>query len=474
MTLSTVNSSSSSTRKNIAALISPRALEISQRIQEETARNIRSFGQWEEARDRIRREPSLLRRFAPRSISRSEPSPTLSIHSPFDMEENQSIKGILRGSATNASIYVDSRINASTDDAALTSLLQFYDTISLPRIRTLFGHESDVNQDGRITIFFASKDKVGVQNVGFFRLADLLPDGSIIGIRSNEREIIYVRAPDSTTPIEVLHATLAHETFHLVNFAIKNLARIQQMGGAISSPESLFLNEGLAHLTEDLVGWGADSALVTKIYLDCFSQTSLAGSGIPTGEANPLNCGIVAGGEDSLPRRGGMMLFLLYLFQQHGGAVYSEDSPGDISGRGIDFLHEMNSSNLYGIANIEKSSGSSFFNIYGHFLGAISLDHTPAAFDSSLQFAPEVTDPFTHMKRNVRTHMTRIDIDGSKLVLDGPKISAILGEGNPFDGTIFLSGADALPFPLPAGKNLHVKITGDSSASLGISVATVE
>ena len=84
-------------------------------------------------------------------------------------------------------------------------------------------------------------------------------------------------------------------------------------------------------------------------------------------------CKTVNSNGDSLPRRGGMMLFLLYTFQQMGGASFSENKASEVSGKGISFLKTLNQNSRTGINNIEFASGKSFFTLFLRFLSHVGL-----------------------------------------------------------------------------------------------------
>ena len=61
----------------------------------------------------------------------------------------------------------------------------------------------------------------------------------------------------------------------MINFAEKTLRGFESTNGITFSTEELFLNEGLAHLAEELTGWGICTPILAKIYFDCFELSSL-------------------------------------------------------------------------------------------------------------------------------------------------------------------------------------------------------
>jgi hypothetical protein len=165
---------------------------------------------------------------------------TLSIFSPFDGEINQTITGTLRGKTSRAAIYVDSRDSALVSDDEIDELLDSYDRITLPRLHSFFGTESDVDENNTVILFLASESQIGSSELGFFRPADLLPNGAVPGAKSNQAEIVFSRLPDKEVPVDLVNATLAHETFHLINFSNKTMPLYNSSGGSVLIVEDLF------------------------------------------------------------------------------------------------------------------------------------------------------------------------------------------------------------------------------------------
>lgn len=400
-------------------------------------------------------------------------SDTLEIKSPFESEEGSSISGIRRASSARTAIYVDSRVNDSVSTSEVEALVQGFDEVSLPRLHALFGTESDIDGNGVINVFMAAPDKIGTDVIGFFRPTDLLPNNTVSGVQSNQMEIVYIRTPGENFDHDLGQATIAHEVFHLINFSVKSLPFFQRTGGFAGVVEELALNEGQAHLAEDLVGWGIGTPALVQLYLNCLSETSLGGGG--SSRASPL-CEVSAPGNDSLARRGAMMLFLLYMFQQMGGADYSHETAGDVHGGGVDFLRRLTSSGVTGITNLEESTAfRSFFSWYGDFMATLVLDGTNVTSNPRYQFHQEVTDPFTGLLRNVRMHSERSDEYGP-ILLSGPKISGekMAEAAVTLDQSLLLTGAEVFRILIPADTETRLRIEGAQSLSLGMAIVRAE
>ena len=240
-----------------------------------------------------------------RALGDSDPD-RIEIHSPFSSDGSATIQGVRKASNDDANVYVDSRYADQMTASSAREILRRFSMISLPRLRSLFGDPTDIDGNRRVDLFFSSEDKIGSGVVGFFRPADLLPGQS----DGNEREIVYVQLPDPALPTEFYDATVAHETFHLIHFGEKTLRLLWASRGRAYIEEEVFLSEGLAHLAEELTGFGLCSVIIAQDYLRCVDRTSLAGSGVR--DATP--CSTVFE-DDSLARRGGDMLLLLRLGQ---------------------------------------------------------------------------------------------------------------------------------------------------------------
>ncbi len=139
-----------------------------------------------------------------------------------------------------------------------------FENVTYPTDTTYFGKPSDVDGNGRVIMLFTKEvNKLtppgsGGYYGGFFNALDLFPTSS--NSRSNAGEIFYLAVPDPANQLGVklptdqlrtnTRATLAHEFQHMIN-AGNRIAL-----GPIAGFEESWLDEGLAHMAEDLVGRG--------------------------------------------------------------------------------------------------------------------------------------------------------------------------------------------------------------------------
>ncbi|MFH1262698.1 MAG: hypothetical protein V1495_04545 [Pseudomonadota bacterium] len=470
------------TTSKTAAVSSPRLTvsppstlseKIVARIQAESRRRAVDQISIEKAVRSFRSDPAPFRRLlSPRAASTAprDVTTTISIFSPFDGEEGTKLTGNLRVKSAHTAIYVDSRVDLTVADADVKAMMQGFDNITLPRLHVLFGAESDVDGNGVVNVFLAAPEKVGSNVIGFFRPTDLLPDGTVSGVRSNVMEIVYVRTPGAGFDFSLAQATLAHEIFHLINFAQKSLPLFRASVGTLAFTEAIFLNEGQAHLAEDLTGWGVGTPDLIKIYLKCIGLTSLAGGGTTT--SDDATCRIAAAGSDSIPRRGAAMLLLLYMFQQLGGATFSTTTVDDIQGDGIKFLKKLSSTTSIGLANLEESSNRTFFFWYADFAGVLALDNTNGSTDPRYHLVSPELDPFTNFYRYIRLRSSRV-VDGNTVTWEGPLPSHEItaGADTKLSDSLFVTGLQATVLTVPA--NLQAQITASANSHLALGLAIV-
>ena len=155
-------------------------------------------------------------------------------------------------------------------DADYRSFATTFDTLVDAVDVEAFGEPSDVDQNGRVLIFFTSavnaltpRGSSGVI-LGFYFSRDLLPKTAAQSTcaGSNVAEMFYLLVPDSAAVAgdirskafvrSVSNGTIAHEYQHLIN-----ASRRLYVNGAAEVNEETWLNEGLSHIAEELVFYRA-------------------------------------------------------------------------------------------------------------------------------------------------------------------------------------------------------------------------
>jgi len=170
-----------------------------------------------------------------------------------------------------AIIAVDSLAPAGGfTDAEFASFAATFDTLVFPLDTTAYGAPADLDNNGRILIFFTQTvnqlTPPGADGFigGFFFSRDLFPDDSLSPLlqacpASNDGEMFYVPVVDanqlyneffaSKAALQIqLIGTLAHEFQHLIN-ASRRLYVTQ----TANWDEEVWLNEGMSHIAEELL-----------------------------------------------------------------------------------------------------------------------------------------------------------------------------------------------------------------------------
>ncbi len=168
----------------------------------------------------------------------------------------------------------------------------------------------DRDNDGRMTVVFTEKlTNVDPAYVGGFSFKDFLPatDSEASG---NEADLMWARVPTAQTMAtcpptgcsgitqELAIGTMVHEYTHLVNFAV----RVYGAGAAAEENETLWLDEAMAHLMEDVCGFGASNVGAAAYALDQWPNATFAGP------------------EDSVEQRGMAYLLLRHIVDRQGAA----------------------------------------------------------------------------------------------------------------------------------------------------------
>jgi hypothetical protein len=158
-------------------------------------------------------------------------------------------------------------------DTEYASFAAGFDTLVYPAVTQAFGEPSDVDENGRVVIFYTravnelTESGSGAYVGGFFHPRDLFPtrarDGLSACSASNFAEMFYMLVPDPSgqvngnvfTRTQVLQSslgTIGHEFQHLINAA----HRLYEIGTSHWN-EDTWLNEGLSHIAEEVLFYRA-------------------------------------------------------------------------------------------------------------------------------------------------------------------------------------------------------------------------
>ncbi len=185
-------------------------------------------------------------------------------------KDNIPVKGVVKAVSQRATIIED--VNAPAggfNTADYNAIAAEFDNLIFPTDTSWFGAPTDINNDGRISILLTPEvNKLTPSGstgftAGFFFGSDLIkkteyPTTNDCRNQTNEQEIFYVLAPDPAgqfnnvrTTVTVRQGTrgvIAHEFQHMINQGVR------QYNPAVQALETFWLNEGMSHLAEEVVG----------------------------------------------------------------------------------------------------------------------------------------------------------------------------------------------------------------------------
>lgn len=382
-------------------------------------------------------------------------------------------------------------------DADFDRLRDEFDQVVLPTDSALFGGPADIDGNGRITVLFTPevnrltpRDAVS-RIAGFFLPLDLVdagdpegsglqgPDGQVCPA-SNEGELLYLSVPDpdgtegpalpTAAALRLARSVTAHELEHLLS-AEQRLVFGQ---GEFSDLGTTWLQEGLAHAAEEVVGlrmmdlddgrdleWEdvtADRSLLelfNTFHLDNFGRLSLfmqaPARATTLATADP-------GGLPSLQMRGFAWSLLRWAADTRAGGdaavLFRQLSTGG-------------SANRRGIENLEGATGASWEDLLSRYLLGLALDDADVNGEAADFGLPtwDLRSVFAGLAENPGTRGTFVPSASPLLVLDLPLESAALDLDLGASTAVFLRLASARDAP-PAALRLGSQSGGAVPASV--------
>jgi len=345
-----------------------------------------------EIKDLLTRSAGAPRRSAPARSSAAvsaAPQATFKVlvdpaESILDPDNFTTVTANLKFDGDHTLLYVDAETPQSClSDAEAAALGLAYDASIYDVDRSSFGSESDINGDGKVAILMSpvinrmtpEGEAAGPNGyiAGFFLASDLLP-GLVDSRVTNAREIFYSMVPDPGSPpefgnvfpkektLDVIKSVLAHEFLHMILFNYRVL--IYGEGYSGDYMEDLWINEGLAHIAEDLNGFDASNIGRANLFL-----------------VNPGDATLIYGG-DELEERGASFLFLRHVGDRYGEIVF----------------RNLVQSKKAGVANVEAATGAYFNELFADWAAACYLDDRGITSDprfnySSLNLQYNAVDP---------------------------------------------------------------------------------
>src|SRR5829696_6950589 len=176
------------------------------------------------------------------------------------------VRGLRVAAIGAKSIVLADTLNPANgfSDADYARFAARFDTLVYPLDVDNFGAPSDIDGNGKVAVLFTkgvnelTEANSGSFVGGFFHPRDLFPS-SADNLGSNEGEMFYMLVPDPTGTVNgnrhtvgfvdtLTTAVLAHEFQHLINASRRTFVNT-----AAKEFEETWLDEGLAHIAEELL-----------------------------------------------------------------------------------------------------------------------------------------------------------------------------------------------------------------------------
>lgn len=318
-------------------------------------------------------------------------------------------------------VFVSARLICFVESASVgdrDNLRLFCEKLNLtllPRVFQIWEDKwYDYDANGAVSVLLTSTINKESKAIGFFNPNDLFPFDNDSSSRfynplSNEMDVIYLADPTYCPDIYAysessIFATFAHELTHLLNFSHKLLIADTSGNGDIIQ-EELFLDEGLAHLTESLCGYGVSGGNLAffSVYLQNTSEYSFCGR-----DSN--------GAYDSVGKRGLASAFLSWLFWKKGGMSWDPDSPINIIDTGgISFLRSLLKNEEIGLENLEDVLGASVESLFADWVIEINFQRS-----GCLSFPNQAIDPLTLQAVTITPFYGDLILNGNSYPLCGP------------------------------------------------------
>jgi len=317
--------------------------------------------------------------------------------------------------------------------AAFDSIAAEFDQIIYPADTVHFGQPSDIDANGHVFLLFTPQvnaaTKRGSNSIleGFFFAGDLFATTSCT--ESNKAELFYLLTPDPTGKFsdtrstasvrQDIRGTIAHEFQHMINAGVRL--------STDAPDEATWLNEGLSHFAEELVGRAEDHFTDTQklTITDVADFPSLNNFDAFFGQnmarlrewmAKPGALGATSGHADtSLAVRGAAWSLLRYSADQYANGNVAAFTRALVAGPDT------------GVANLVARAGTSFDSVTAGWLPALYTS------DDSIANLP---DRYMFLSWNIRS------IEAAVNQGTFPLVATTVSAGNAAPGTVSSASAN--------------------------------
>ncbi len=299
------------------------------------------------------------------------------------------------------------------ETSVIDSCIDEFENLVLLRLTQIFGNPTDIDDNHKMTIVLSPTINEEKKALGFFNPADFFKNNidknsENYNPTSNEADIIYAGMPSNDPSnayyYKAIVATIGHELTHAITFSKKTYVRIKN--GMTDFPRmEIFLDEGISHLAENLIGYGISGGNIKFFnkFLQHTSDYSFCKNNI-------------FGFEDSAGQRGAMTLFLSWCFWKKGGMDWdSGNNKNLIDKGGISFLKKLISSEYLSWDAIGDAFGTPTDKLFLQMLDELRVI---SAGSSTISYK---IDPLTNEAVEFLPCMGKIVLLDSELNISHPK-----------------------------------------------------
>lgn len=337
------------------------------------------------------------------------------------------VRGDLQAVGRHCQVYLDhDEPDAAARRPTVADVVRTFDEEVYPGAARDLGQALDVDRDGRFTMLLTgrlSKLQNGrVTLDGFVRGSDLYAD--LPAPFGNRCDMMYLNA--GLRPGPHLRTLLAHEYTHAVVFSEHLFG--DYLPDRPRRDEEGWLNEGLAHVVEDLHGYGWTN-------LDYRVSAFLSG---PERYRLVVPDYYGAGLWRDPGSRGATFLFLRWCLERHG----------------TDLTARLVRTSLHGVENLETATQERFEELFRRWSAGLLLTGTGLGPTDGSPFGPRLD--------------LRRPLGG--WVLAGPRFAEVPLAGAVHEARLAGTSVAYLLLHSPAGPRTRVRITADPGAGLQVSV----
>jgi hypothetical protein len=342
----------------------------------------------------------------------------------------------------HATVWIDTTNGTALDPDFVAAFRDDFENLIMPRERTLFGTEPDIDHDGRVNLIFSPLTYQTA--VAFFSGCDLR-DASAKCHPKNGGEYLYLTPPGDIEPPydtpAAMKEILTHEFSHMLHYNRK-----VYLNGNGAWNDSSYMAEGVGAFAQDAIGFQLGNLYVAQQGLEAIDDFSLS---------NVLLDGVTYDADRDGVLRGGAYWFVRYLYDRGGGDRV--DGAAIINRGGPAFLRALLDpvdSIAVALPEVAKTTWADVAIDFYTTLGLSNREHIGgvAPKNSCFSYLPVMTDPITGNQRG-----GDVFTSFHGMMMQGPHVSAATAaDGSLRPGGVEFLTLDASPTERDVAFALHV------------------